>query len=257
MIDLHAHILPGLDDGATDLAESLAMARLACADGVRTIVATPHNHDWKPGIGRLDILERVAHLQSALDAAGISMKCVPGVEAYLTPNITEQVESGQAFCLGGSRYILVELPLELYPSYVEQAIFELQIKGLAPILAHPERNAVLAREPRRLYQLVERGLLTQLTAASLVGGFGPQVQDAASLFLKHNLAHIIASDAHGVEGRSPVLSAAVAAAAAVVGQARATAMVTTVPESILAGERLAVEPPLALASNRKGWFWKK
>lgn len=257
MIDLHTHILPGLDDGAADLETSIEMARMAYADGVHTIAATPHNLDWKADMGRVQVHARVAELQAALDEAGVSVRLVPGVEAYLTPDIARQADGGQVFCLGDTHYILVELPLQQYPTYVEQAIFDLQIKGLTPILAHPERNAILAKEPQRLYQLVEKGLLTQLTAASLTGTFGQEVQEAAELFLTHKMAHVIASDAHGLGSRSPVLSEAVQAAAALVGQEKATAMVSTVPEAILAGKRFYVESAIPIKPKKKGWFWQK
>jgi protein-tyrosine phosphatase len=157
-------------------------------------------------------------------------------------------------CLGGSSYLLVELPLHEYPAYTEQVLFDLQARGFRPILAHPERNAVLAKEPGRLSALVERGILAQVTAGSLAGRFGRHVLAAADLMLEHRLVHIIASDAHGFGSRSPVMSVGVAAAAVLVGAERARAMVTTIPAAILAGQAIVAEPPLPLTARRLSWL---
>lgn len=254
MIDLHTHILPGLDDGAASLEEAVEMARLAVTDGVHTMVATPHNLEWGPEIGKSLVDARVSEVWAALQRAGVGLNLVAGVEAYLTPDLPRQVDGQEAFCLGDTPYILVELPLYQYPAYTEQVVFELQVRGLIPILAHPERNTVLVEEPQRLYGLVERGLITQLTAASLLGHFGRYVQEAAFLFLEHNLSHIIASDSHGPQRRPPVLSAAVAAAGNIVGQERARAMVTCIPEAILSGRRFPWPAPIPLKPKRKLFF---
>jgi len=230
------------------------MARLAVADGVHTMVATPHNLEWGPEMGKGLVDAKVEEVRAALRQAGVGLNLITGVEAYLTPDLPRQVDGQEAFCIGDTPYILVELPLQHYPSYTDQVIFELQVKGLIPILAHPERNAVLVEEPQRLYGLVERGLIAQLTAASLMGRFGRHIQDAAIFFLEHNLVHIIASDSHGLQRRSPVLSAAVAVASGIVGQERARAMVTNVPEAIISGRRFPWPAPIPLKLKRR-FFW--
>lgn len=254
MIDLHAHILPGLDDGAANLDVAVAMARLAAADGVTTIVATPHSGEGQPGLERQTLTAHVRELQTALDREGVTVSLVAGMEVYLVPDSAAQAAEGRLLCLGDSRYILVELPLFELPPYTEQALFELQVKGFAPILAHPERNAVLTHEPERLVPLVERGVLVQVTAGSLLGAFGRQVQESAVLLLERRLAHVIASDAHNASSRAPVLSAAVEAAAGVVGREAALAMVISLPRAILAGETVAAPPPLPTRSRRAGWL---
>jgi protein-tyrosine phosphatase len=254
MIDLHAHILPAVDDGPVNLGEALAMARAAAADGVRTIVATPHSGDWQPPLSAVALRSRVAQLQVELDREGVPISLVMGMEVYLDPDTAWRAVQGSALCLGETNYLLVELPLHEYPSYTERALFELQARGFRPILAHPERNAVLAREPGRLAPLVERGILAQVTAGSLAGRFGRHVLAAAELMVEHRLVHIIASDAHGFGSRSPVMSVGVAAAAALVGAERARAMVTTIPAAILAGQGIIAEPPLPLTTRRRSWL---
>lgn len=253
MIDLHAHILPAVDDGAANMEEAVSMARAAAADGVRTVVATPHSGDWQPPLSAVAVRSRVAQLQAVLDREGVAVSVVMGMEVYLDPDTAWRAVQGSALCLGETNYLLVELPLHEYPAYTDQALFELQARGFRPILAHPERNAVLAREPARLVPLVERGILAQVTAGSLAGRFGRHVLAAAELLLEHRLVHIIASDAHGLGSRSPVMSVGVAAAAVLVGVERARAMVTTTPAAILAGQAIAAEPPLPLTARRRSW----
>lgn len=253
MIDIHSHILPAFDDGAQTLEDAIAMAQMAHRDGVRCIVATPHNLNWPPDYRKEQVEEGVARLGAELKAKDIPVEILPGVEVYMVPDIFQQMERGRAFTLNGSQYMLVELPLLFYPHYTEEIFFQLQIKGIEPILAHPERNAAIQNDPTILHGLVTRGILGQVTAASLIGVFGSKVRELARNFLEHNLVHIIASDAHTTHHRSPVLSGGVEEAAEIVGHERATAMVTTVPERILSGEQVEVEPPLEYKTRRR-WF---
>jgi len=254
MIDLHSHILPGFDDGAQTLEDSIAMAEMALADGVRQIVATPHSIGWDVPHDRATVFEKVAQLQRELAARGIGVEILPGIEAHILPDMVRQLDEEQVFTLNGTRYMLIELPLSSYPLYTEQVIFELQIKGIMVILTHPERNAVIQQDINLLFTLVERGALAQVTAASLEGVFGAMVQRVAETMLTHNLVHVIASDAHSLSRRSPVLSRGVAAAAKAIGRERAEAMVTTIPAQILRDEDIDFEPPQRYRPKRR-WFW--
>lgn len=261
MIDIHSHILAGLDDGAQDMAESIAMAEIAVSDGVRRMVATPHNA-WDMGLReRVTFMvsmvrDMVRELQVALDACHVELQVVPGLEVYLIPEVLKQLDTGQAFTLDETRYLLLELPLSAYPFYTENVLFELQVKGIVPILAHPERNIVIQEDPNILYPLVERGVLIQLTATSLTGLFGSLAEKTAQRLLEHNMAHIIASDAHTLTKRSPVLSAGVEEAARMIGEQRAVAMVEDVPAAILRDEEIAIEPPRKYKPGR-AWFWQR
>jgi len=255
-VDLHTHILPGLGGGAEDLTQALEMARIAQADGIEYLVATPHNLSWPARDYRPTIQHATRALNEAIGAAGLRVVVLPGVEAYLTPDICQQVKLGQAFALAGGAYILVELPASAYPLYTEQAIFELQVLGLSVILAHPERNAVIGGQPARLIPLVERGLLVQVTAASITGAFGPDVQQTAQYLLRSKLAHVIASDAHGTGYRSPALRAAVEAASELIGAERAAAMVGATPRAIIQGRRVEVEAPVPAPAQRRR-FWSR
>lgn len=252
MIDLHCHILPGLDDGAQTMEDSLDMARTAAGDGIHTIAATPHADKWGANPDEEDLERQVAQLQEALDAKGVPIRVVPGLENHLTPDLV----SGKIVPLNHTRYFLVELPFEEFPHYVEQALFQLQLKGYTPILAHPERNAVLRSDPEALRGLVERGILAQLTAASLLGVFGKKTREASESYLRQGLVQVLATDSHSATGgRRPILSEALAVAARLIGPERAQALVTENPERILKGEAVEVETAVAARSRHWG-FWK-
>ncbi len=253
MIDLHSHILPGIDDGAADLDESLAIARMAVADGIHQMIATPHNTDWERIGSRGDLNGRLSTLQAALDDAGIPLRMYPGSEVHITPDLVERVRADQVISLNNSRYVLIELPFFTYPHYVEQIFFEIAVEGITPVVAHAERYAAVQEKPELLAPLVERGVLVQITSLSLVGDFGKQARRAAVSLLTRGLAHVIASDGHNTHSRPPLLSEAVSVAAAHVGESRARKMVTEIPQAILDNTPLVVDPPQPV-SPRKKWF---
>ncbi len=252
--DLHTHILPGLDDGAADLAEAMAMARIAEEDGLLCLVATPHSLQWPPGTC-LEVLEaKVMAMERLLAREGIDLAVVAGAEMVLIPALPQQIDAGEAVTLNRSRYLLLEFLNNRLPPRLDEALFQVQVRGLVPILAHPERNPELQRRPGDLRRLVERGALVQITAASLEGRFGPAAEGAARRFLAENLVHVIASDAHSAEDRPPRLGPAHELAAAIVGPDRARALVADNPAAILADVPLKVEPP---APPRRRWFWRR
>jgi len=231
------------------------MARVAVSDGITRIVATPHNADWRDGRRRAWVEGHVDALQRALDAEGIPLSVVPGVEVYIAPDLVQHLKDERAFTLNGSRYVLIELPIHSWPLYTEQVFFEVQVQGLVPILAHAARYTAVQEDPNRVFGLVERGALVQLTAGSLTGQFGRRARDTARRLLEHNLAHLIASDSHSARSRPPRLSPAVKAAAEIIGAERAQAMVTTAPAAILADAPLPTESPKPIKGQRR-WFWR-
>lgn len=245
-VDLHTHLLPGVDDGARDRDASLAMARLAEADGIGHIVATPH----VPFCGlRADALEqRLEDLRRFLADNGVHLQVSLGTEISLEPDLLQWLADGVARPLGATRYVLVELPFFGYPPYTEDVIFQLQVHGYRPILAHPERNAELAAAPRRMEPLVERGVLAQITTTSLLGGFGPAARNAATEFLQRGWAHVLASDAHSPAHRPPVLSEGIRAAEKILGDS-AWDLATVNPAAILNGDD--VEPPRPAKKPRR------
>ncbi|MCF6291037.1 MAG: hypothetical protein L3J03_08610 [Desulfobacterales bacterium] len=256
MIDLHCHILPELDDGPQDLAESLAMAAVAVDNGIHTVVATPHtlNGQYRNHIDQIEY--QAARLRQALIEKDIPLTVHFGAEVHAAPDLMLQVDNGFAPTINNMRkYLLLELPAHNLPPRLKETIFQLQLAGITPILAHPERNLILQHNLQTLDELVRMGTLCQVTAFSVTGRFGAAIRQCTAGMLESGLVHIIASDSHGTSFRQPDLSEAVTVAGEIFqDHGKALEMVTTTPEAIIAGESITIpEPSLALPKKRK-WF---
>lgn len=203
MVDIHCHILPGLDDGAKDLSESLEMARAAVEEGIRTIIATPHHHNGQYENPKQRILEKVAELNGALREESIPLIVLPGQEPRICGELLGDYHEGSVLTLNnGGKYLFIEFPADHVPYYAERFLFEVQLTGITPIIVHPERNRDVMERPEVLYQLVKKGALTQVTAASVAGYFGKKIKKFSLQMIEANLAHFMASDAHNVTNRA-------------------------------------------------------
>jgi protein-tyrosine phosphatase len=239
MIDLHCHILPGIDDGAENLEEAVTMCHIAYKDGIRTIVATPHTMNGIFINERDFILAEVKKLQKILVTKNIDIHIVPGADVHINYNLLELIRDGKAMTINDhGKYILLEFPHQYVPPKIPEFVFKLKLNNITPIFTHPERNIAIQKDLNIILRLVEQGALIQITANSLIGGFGPRACNCAVEMLKYNLAHIIASDAHSSRFRSPILSHSVSKAAQITGQKWAEAMVTTIPRAIIIGDDL-------------------
>ena len=242
MIDLHSHILPGLDDGASTWEDSLEMARMAVEDGIRTTVASPHLFQHRTvNLAEVNhkgaILDKIKEFKQKLEAAGLDLEILPGCDFPLSFEGLQLLENNQILTINdGKRYLLLEFPDSSLPPATEEICFRLNSKGIIPIITHPERHLIFMEMPKKLQRLIDLGCLVQLTAASLTGGFGRQVARSAREMLRKGYCHILASDAHSPRSRPPLLSQALEAASSLVGRERALAMVTTTPEKIIKGE---------------------
>ncbi|MNZ95225.1 Tyrosine-protein phosphatase YwqE [compost metagenome] len=196
MIDIHTHILPGLDDGAADWSDTLSMARAAAAEGITSIIATPHHANGKYTNSAENIIELVQIANDRIKAEGIAITLRPGQEIRVHDELLEGWDRGELLTLASSRYILVEMPSSRIPRGMLELIHELKLMGLIPVIAHPERNAEVAKHPERLSELIAQGAVAQVTAASLLGGFGRRVEQCAWLLCRQGLIHIVSSDAH-------------------------------------------------------------
>ncbi|AGE23904.1 phosphotyrosine protein phosphatase [Geobacillus sp. GHH01] len=203
MIDIHSHILPGVDDGAKTMDDAIAMAKAAVDEGITTIIATPHHHNGKYDNPSSSVTTAVRQLNAQLEQNHIPLKVLAGQEVRLHGDLLDNWEKGDLLPLGEETpYILVEFPFDHVPRYANQLLFEMQLKGLTPVIAHPERNSEIIEKPDRLYELVQKGVLTQVTAASVAGFFGKNIQKFSMQLIEANWVHFIASDAHNLTSRS-------------------------------------------------------
>ncbi|HWK25979.1 MAG TPA: CpsB/CapC family capsule biosynthesis tyrosine phosphatase [Solirubrobacter sp.] len=246
MIDLHSHVLPGLDDGSPDLEAALALAREVAASGVRVLAATPHLRADFPDVRVSELPARVRALQAAVDAAGLDLRIALGGEVDLlwAQGVEDDTLRAVTYDARGTD-LLVETPYGELPPLFEDLLFRIRVRGFRVLLAHPERNPSFQRDPARLLRLVENDLLVQLTAASVVGG-GRAAKLAARLIADGH-AHVIAGDLHRPNGSRAGLRAAVEHAGA-----RAEWMVTDAPAAILEGAPLPPAPTGA-APRRRRW----
>lgn len=242
MIDLHCHILPTLDDGAADMDEALEMCRLALRDGVSAIVATPHHipglYSWEPD----DVEERARLLRQRLVESGIPLAVLTGAELTLSPELPAMLREEPRLALNGGCHFLVELSPQVLPATAEPFFHSLLDQGLVPVIAHPERYRWYWRRPDFFDALLGRGALLQVTAGSVLGEWGPQARDFSLELIKRGRARILASDGHNSIDRPPLLSPALNRIADLIGSARAEALVSSTPASLLTGERLP--PPV-------------
>jgi protein-tyrosine phosphatase len=240
VVDLHSHVLPGLDDGARSLAEGVAMARAAHADGIEALVATPHvRYDFPTTPEEME--GRLAELREALAAASVPLDVLPGGELDRAAAVELDDASLGRFGLGGNpRLLLLESPYSTWGADVGAAARHLASRGFRVLLAHPERNGAVQAHPEVLAPLVADGVLVQLTAASVDGRLGGRCREASRVLLERELVHVISSDAHGPDARGWGLSAA---AAAVGDEELAHWLTASVPAALVAGEPLPPRPP--------------
>lgn len=252
MIDIHCHILPQLDDGPRTLEEAVAMGQVAARDGIQQIVAAPHLRQgiYKPT--KEQILSKTAELVDALQQADIPVELVPAADVYIAPDLLDRLMAGDLLTLGGdTRYVLLELPSDRVPPQVESLFVQCMSRNFIPILTHPERVLEIQNHLNLLEQWVAMGVLVQVSAKSLTGGFGRRVKRTARAMVERRLCHLIASEAHSSDKHPPVLSKAVEVAASLLDKAAAIAMVTQLPAQILAGEY--VKPPEPIVPKTKRW----
>lgn len=209
MIDLHCHILPGLDDGPRSFDESVAMARLAEADGVQAIIATPHcNLDGSCPPPDL-IRDLTDQLNDRLAAEGLQLRVAPGAEVRATGNLVEAYEAGAIMTMADrGKYMLVELPASGHPLFAGELFFRLQLAGVTPIIAHAERFDYFRQSPEALENLARRGYPLQINVGSILGEDGARIRKQALKLINEGLAGIIASDGHNTSDRKPLLSVA-------------------------------------------------
>jgi protein-tyrosine phosphatase len=244
MIDLHCHILHGLDDGAKSLDEAAEMANMAEKDGIRTIVATPHLFRGEFTPKDLGIIEKkIEELQYVLEKNNIDVEIVKGAEVHIAHNLMDEIRKNRDFLvLNGSSYLFLEFPAGHVFSGVKEMLFELMTEGFKPIIAHPERNYVFMRSPDLLFELLQMGTLTQANSGSFTGLYGRRVLEAAFHFLELRFTHFLGSDAHNPRLPHLWLSDAVRSFEERIGKEAAYALVNDNPHAVLNDKELPYLP---------------
>ncbi|WP_088228897.1 CpsB/CapC family capsule biosynthesis tyrosine phosphatase [Desulfosporosinus sp. FKB] len=262
MIDLHTHILPGLDDGSKTVEESLDILRQLQKAGFETILATPHVLEGKDFLSPEEILASAEEVRQAAWKAGISAEILPGSENYIFPDMAKWLREGKLLTLGNAgKYLLVELPMLEIPHYVDQVFFELQVEGITPILAHPERYLSLFQEAERAIEWAKKGVLFQLDYRSVTGRYGSKPKQFAERMLSSGIIHFLGSDAHRVSSSDFVDQEALQYIRKLVGKEEFRKMAVTNPRRMIEGEILLSGGDYSLGDmpvkreKRKKKFW--
>ena len=205
MIDMHCHILPGIDDGASDLEEALEMARIAESEGIKKIVNTSHFHpEFKYTMGE-ELVEAINSFNVALKANKIDLEVLIGNEIYYTDEIIEELHNLNFHTLNNSKYLLIEFSPMNVPKNLADVVYEVKLKGYIPVLAHVERYNNIIENPNIIYDCIKEGAIIQVNASSILGKHGKEIKKVSDILLDNNMIHIVASDAHGSERRRPQL----------------------------------------------------
>ena len=264
MLDIHSHIIPAVDDGCKDEAMALAMLRKAAASGTSAIFATSHvlSAGEHPSWEKLQA--GVEWLRNACRDNDIDLQIYSGAEVFMDWELLDELAVDGSYCLNGEAfgrqavtYILVELPMQFLPQYADDFWYELRLKGVVPILAHPERYPELMAKTERLLKWRKEGLLLQCNAGSFAGRFGESAQRAAKLLLKNHLVDFIGSDAHRAVGRDTDMREGVQVIRELAGEAECRRICEENPERVVAGERIEVEEILEIVREKKKGFWSR
>ncbi|WP_161879555.1 tyrosine-protein phosphatase [Alkalibacterium sp. MB6] len=250
MFDLHCHILPGVDDGAQTMEESLSMARLAVEEGITHILVTPHhmNRDWFNE--KRSVITLMNQVQDELDKHHIPLTLFPGQEVRIYGELLDDIKKDTIlFADEGQQYILIEFPTATVPAYAARLFYDLQMNGKVPIIVHPERNRVFQESPNKLKRFIEKGALAQLTAASYTGALGKKTQKLSRQMIEANLVHFIASDAHNKNNRAFHMKEAYDKLAKEYGRSKRQEFYQ-VTKDILNGEVVIPPSPQSISSSR-------
>jgi protein-tyrosine phosphatase len=255
MIDLHCHILPGLDDGPETVDEAVEMCLIAHKDGIRTIVATPHFRPGRYDYSEEAVISALEGLRSEVARRGIDLKILAGADVTVTPELPLHLSMRRGLTINNAgRYFLAELPNGAVPARWDQYLLSMTSRGFSPILTHPERNGWFLSHRDALYPFVSAGGLVQITAKSITGGAREDVREYCHFLLRRNLVQVIATDAHSLDQRPPVLSEAVKTAADIIGETSAFRLVRDNPRAIIEGRTFEVPEPVMRVPEKRKWY---
>ena len=255
-IDLHTHILPGVDDGPESTEHSVELIAKSIRQGAVGIAATPHRSPWDYHESVPAMEARLGRLRQACSDAGLDVELYVGGETFLVPELVRPEDPLEIITLNKSRYLLFELPFNYYPPYAEEVVFELQLRGYKPVLAHAERYTRYHQDVNQIIKLLERGVLAQINAGSLAGAHGSAARTTAEIMLEHRMAHLVASDSHSVDARPPAVAGNYDRLVELVGDVAAQGLVMDVPRLIVEDKDVAKEEPLAFQRRHFWQMWR-
>ena len=252
MVDLHCHILSGMDDGAKSVEESLAMAEMAIADGITHVVATPHcSNEY-----RFDFAAVQRACSELQNAVGERLKLATGCDFHLSPeNLVALKENAAPFCIHQKDYLLLEFNEFAIPPAMDETMYQIQLSGLRTIITHPERNSIMRTRPERLEKWIRNGAFAQVTGGSLTGVFGPAAQQIALAWIARGMVHFVASDAHNLTGRPHKLSPAYSVVRSEFGREKAEALFVENPLAAFEGRSLPHVPEITEAPKKKRFLF--
>ena len=237
-IDIHSHILPGVDDGSRSREQSLEMLKIASENGIDSVILTPHNKAEHRNVSVEGIHRRLIQLQELADANHIPITLYPGCEIYYRDGVTEQLEEGRLCTLANSKYVLLEfMPVEEF-SYIRQAIYDVQSVGFIPVLAHVERYHCMTAKLDNVAYAIDRGALIQVNASSVTGALGFKMKQTVKKMLKEQLIHFVATDAHDTKKRAPHIEECATYLQKKCGEAYASALLYANAERMIRGEMI-------------------
>lgn len=252
MIDLHSHILPGMDDGPKSTDKALDMCDMAIEDGIKTIVATPHHLNGVYKNERLKILDNIKSFRKIIHERGRDIEILPGSDVHMDADLLGGIKKNEIMTVNNNgRFLLLELPHFFLVEQIKQMIFAIKLKGITLIVSHPERNNTLMEDMNILYDLIEMGTLVQITVGSITGDFGRAVKRNAFALLRLNMVHILATDAHNTSTRPPLLSKALGMISKVTSAEDARKMVSETPAAVIKGVMPSIKEPLR---KKKSYF---
>jgi len=259
MYDIHSHIIYGVDDGSPNVETSRELLKMAASCGTKHIVATPHVIELNNCPSWQRIKDGVEELRKIAATEKLDLDIYPGAEIEMNWDILDLFkEDERCYCLGGTHYLLVELPAMTIPDYTEDFWYELQLKGICPVLAHPERHQKLMEQPERLLKWMRSGILTQMNGGSITGRFGEHVKKQAEFLLKNGLVCFIGSDAHRIKIRNTDLTHAREKLTELIGVEKARMICVDNPQKLLADADITIKLPQRLQRiEKKKSFWSR
>lgn len=249
IVDLHTHILPGLDDGAANWEESLKMCTFAQKEGIASIACTPHIIPGTYDNNREKILLATNKLKEKLRQNNINLRVMPGAEIRLSPDIIKRLEDKTLITINDTgKFLFLEFPVEWIPPFTGEVLFQLQLRYLTPIIPHPERNIKILQAPNLVYSLIKQGALIQVSSPSILGYLGKRIRRVCEKLIRHNLVHLVASDIHS-PGRF-FLQESLGIISGWVGKESALKLFTENPRRIIKGENLRIPEPEEIKESR-------